>query len=82
MDHVARLSIGVCTHNRPGYLASCLDGLRRQTLPPRYVSLTPVMTRTSADFAAERMAHLSPTPALARSYPRINRGRSSGVRRR
>lgn len=53
MDHVARLSIGVCTHNRPGYLASCLDGLRRQTLPPEALDIIVVDSASASDAALE-----------------------------
>ena len=31
MDDAPRLTVCVCTHDRPAYLRACLDGLRRQT---------------------------------------------------
>src|SRR5690349_1202210 len=26
------ITVCICTHNRPGYLCDCIDGLRRQTV--------------------------------------------------
>ena len=68
MDHVARLSIGVCTHNRPGYLASCLDGLRHQTLPPEALDIIVVDSASAPDCArqVQRLASAVPNARLVR----------------
>lgn len=68
MDHVARLSIGVCTHNRPGYLASCLDGLRRQTLPPEALDIIVVDSASAPDTARQvhRLVATMPNTRLVR----------------
>jgi len=57
MDDAPRLTVCVCTHDRPVYLRACLDGLRRQTVrPDRFEVL--VVDSASAPAAEREVARL------------------------
>jgi glucosyl-dolichyl phosphate glucuronosyltransferase len=47
------LTVCVCTHDRPGYVRDCLDGLRCQTVPRDRFSLLMVDSASSTVAAAE-----------------------------
>ena len=51
------VTVCICTHNRPGYLRDCLDGLCRQTVPARLFDIL-VVDSASTSEAAVQMAHM------------------------
>ena len=55
------LTVCICTHDRPRYVRDCLDGLRRQSLPPEKFGVLIVDSGTPEPGRAELIV-------LARSY--------------
>ena len=47
------LTVCICTHNRPGYVRDCLDGLRHQTADARVYEVLVVDSGSSAAAAAD-----------------------------
>lgn len=77
------ISVCVCTHNRPRYLAGCLDALRRQTAPPELFEVLVVDSASAAGPAAEaaRFAAEALNGRLLRlEEPGISLARNAGAR--
>jgi glycosyltransferase involved in cell wall biosynthesis len=59
------VTVGVCTHNRPHYLAACLDGLSRQTVGAAGFDIVVVDSASTGD-APVRIAELTEAVPNAR----------------
>src|SRR5271163_561834 len=83
MGGTPKLSVCVCTHNRPGYLAGCLEALRRQTAAPELFEVLVVDSASSAGPTATA-AHLTvaaPNGRLLRvEEPGLSLARNAGAR--
>jgi glycosyltransferase involved in cell wall biosynthesis len=60
-----RITVCICTHNRPNYLRGCLDGLSRQTAPRSCFDILVVDSASTGD-APERIAQVVAEAADAR----------------
>jgi GT2 family glycosyltransferase len=79
---VMDLTVCVCTHNRPRYVRDCLDGLRRQTVPPdRFaVSIVDSFSPEPARSALVRLAAAYPGATLIRvDAPGVSAARNAGA---
>ncbi len=76
------LSVCVCTHDRPDYLADCLEGLRHQTVASHLFEVL-VIDSASGPLAARRLAHLVGIGAnenlLRVDQPGLSRARNAGA---
>jgi len=83
MGGTPKLSVCVCTHDRPGYLAGCLEALRQQTAPSELFEVLVVDSASSAGPAATA-AHLTaavPNGRLLRlEEPGLSIARNAGAR--
>jgi glucosyl-dolichyl phosphate glucuronosyltransferase len=83
MSGTPKLSVCICTHNRPRYLADCLDSLQSQTAPPELFELL-VVDSASAPEPAATVAHRSaavPNSRLLRvDQPGLSLARNAGAR--
>jgi len=83
MEGTPKLSVCVCTHDRPGYLAGCLEALRDQTVSPELFEVLVVDSASSAGPAADA-AHLTaavPNGRLLRiEQPGLSIARNAGAR--
>ncbi|MSO99431.1 MAG: glycosyltransferase [Acetobacteraceae bacterium] len=59
---VMKLTVCVCTHNRPRYVRDCLEGLRRQSVPQECFALVIVDSGSSEPARSDLVV-------LARDYP-------------
>jgi glycosyltransferase involved in cell wall biosynthesis len=78
-----RLTVCVCTHNRPTYLRACLDGLRRQSARPERFEILVVDSASAPDAAreAERLAMAGPnTRHLRVERPGVSLARNVAAR--
>jgi len=78
-----KLSICVCTHNRPHYLAGCLERLRRQTAERELFEVLVVDSASAAEPAAvaARLAASAPNGRLLRlEQPGLSLARNAGAR--
>lgn len=82
MERVPRLTVCVCTHNRPQYLASCLEGLRRQTVPAQELDVIVVDSASHVEADAQNRAITATLPG-ARLFrleePGLCRARNLGA---
>ena len=67
------VTVGVCTHNRPHYLAACLEGLSRQTVGATGFDIV-VVDSASTGVAPARIAELTAAVANARLVRLDERG--------
>lgn len=58
MNRAPSLTVCVCTHDRPAYLAACLDGLRGQSVRPERFEVLVVDSASPAE-AARQVARLA-----------------------
>lgn len=76
------LSVCVCTHDRPDYLADCLEGLRHQTIASDLFEVL-VIDSASGPPAAQRLTHLVGIGAnetlLRVDQPGLSRARNAGA---
>ncbi len=83
MGNIPNLSICVCTHNRPHYLADCLRALQRQTAAPELFEVL-VVDNGSAPVPAAVVARLvaaMPNARLLRvDQPGLSVARNAGAR--
>lgn len=82
MGRIPELTICVCTHNRPGYLAGCLKALRQQTAPPELFEILVVDSASSAEPAtvAAQLAAAAPNARLLRvEEPGLSIARNAGA---
>lgn len=56
-----RITACICTHNRPGYVRDCLDGLARQTVDPHAFEILIVDSGSTGDTPAELAAMVGET---------------------
>ena len=78
-----RLTVCVCTHDRPAYLRACLDGLRRQTVRPERFEVLVVDSASAPGAAqeAERLVMAGPNFRLLRvEQPGVSLARNVGAR--
>jgi len=83
MGGTPKLTICVCTHNRPHYLAGCLERLRRQTAGRELFEVLVVDSASAAGPAAiaERLAAAAPNGRLLRlEQPGLSLARNAGAR--
>jgi glucosyl-dolichyl phosphate glucuronosyltransferase len=83
MGGTPKLSICVCTHDRPHYLAGCLEALRRQTAPPELFEVLVVDSASSpetAATAARLVATMSNARLLVMDQPGVSLARNAGAR--
>ncbi len=59
MGNAACLTVCVCTHNRPDYLATCLRGLARQTVPADQFEILVVDSGSTPERAAALCHHVA-----------------------
>jgi GT2 family glycosyltransferase len=77
------LTVCLCTHNRPRYVADCLDGLARQTIPSeRFQTLIVDSGSTLAAHAElQKLAARHPNTTLIRlDEPGVSLARNAGAR--
>ena len=83
MGGTPKLSVCVCTHNRPGYLAGCLKALRQQTAALELFEVLVVDSASSAGPAATA-AHLTVAAPNGRflrvEEPGLSLARNAGAR--
>lgn len=76
------ITVCICTHNRPGYLGDCLEGLRRQTLPATEFDILVVDSGSTGD-APARIARLVAETGNARllrlEQPGVSLARNAGA---
>jgi glucosyl-dolichyl phosphate glucuronosyltransferase len=83
MGGTPKLSVCVCTHNRPGYLAGCLETLRSQTAPPELFEVLVVDSASAVAPATEvaRLVAAAPNGCLLRlDQPGLSIARNAGAR--
>ena len=76
------ITVCLCTHNRPRYVADCLDGLARQTIPRDRFHTLIVDSGSTLDAHAElrRLANQHPNTALIRiDRPGVSLARNAGA---
>jgi len=78
------VTVCICTHNRPGYLHDCLDGLCRQTASASLFDILVVDSASTSDAAAQ-MAHMVRDIPNARlltvNQPGVSHARNAGADR-
>jgi len=74
----ARVSVVICTKDRPQELAECLGSLRRQTRLPEEVIVVDAGTRSAAALAAAALGEAVPLRVVA-SAPGLPRQRNLGA---
>jgi len=83
MGDTPKLSVCVCTHDRPGYLAGCLEALRQQTAPAELFEVLVVDSASSAGpaaMAAQLAAAVSNGRLLRVDQPGLSLARNAGAR--
>ncbi len=77
-----RLTVCVCTHDRPAYLQACLDGLRRQDVPPSSLEVLVVDSASppAAAAAVKRLAESADVRHLRVERPGVSLARNIGAR--
>jgi len=83
MGGTPKLSICICTHNRPHYLAGCLGALHRQTAAPELFEVLVVDSASPAGPAAAvaQLAAATPNARLLRvEEPGLSIARNAGAR--
>ncbi|HJS88191.1 MAG TPA: glycosyltransferase [Acetobacteraceae bacterium] len=78
-----RLTVCICTHNRPAYLRACLDGLRRQSVRPDRFEVLIVDSGSTPEVAREieRLAMTAPNIRHLRvARPGVSLARNVGAR--
>ena len=58
------VTVCICTHNRPGYVRDCLNGLARQTIGPDKFEILIVDSGSTGDAPAELIALAAATPHI------------------
>lgn len=76
------ITVCICTHNRPGYVRDCLDGLARQTVPASAFDIVIVDSGSTGDAIAE-LAALADETVNARllrlELPGLSAARNAGA---
>ena len=76
------VTVCICTHNRPGYLRDCLEGLRRQTVAAEQFEILVVDSASTGD-APEQMARTVSDVCNARllrvEQPGVSFARNAGA---
>jgi glucosyl-dolichyl phosphate glucuronosyltransferase len=83
MDDALRLTVCVCTRDRPAYLSACLDGLRRQSVTSDCFEVLVVDSASSPSAAREvaRLARVVPNFRHLRvERPGVSLARNVGAR--
>ena len=76
------ITVCICTHDRPGYLRDCLDGLRRQTVGPDQFDILVVDSASTGDVPAQlarMVAEIDNAGLLRMDQPGISIARNAGA---
>ena len=75
------ISVCICTHNRPDYVATCLEGLERQSLPPSRFAVILVDSGSTGDVPGQ-LADLADdygARLLRLDQPGVSAARNAGL---